>query len=189
MASVDDINERVRADVARFDSHTQRLVDRGIILPFFTFDETLEAAKVELDWWAPRLQPDAPEPMTLTPEDRDHLRGVVDLLQVGAWSIISPDGPLWFRGFAQWTDDNGAPAIDELLARYNVSRFVVGHTPTPGGRVVPRFDQRVFLIDTGMLIEAYKGRASALEIVDGEVTAIYEDGRVAFDAPAAAVVR
>jgi hypothetical protein len=37
--------------------------------------------------------------------------------------------------------------------------------------VTTRFESRVFLIDTGMLGEAYAGLASALEIRDGRFTA------------------
>jgi hypothetical protein len=54
-----------------------------------------------------------------------------------------------------------------------VSRFVVGHTPQRGN-IVSRFGGKVYLIDTGML-KGYiaGGRASALNIQDGEITFIY----------------
>ena len=39
-------------------------------------------------------------------------------------------------------------------------------------------DDRVFLIDTGMLSETYQGRASAIELTDTGATAIYPDDRV-----------
>jgi hypothetical protein len=42
--------------------------------------------------------------------------------------------------------------------------------------VLPRFDNHVFLIDTGMLKEVYGGRGSALEFRNGGVTAYYTDG-------------
>ena len=54
----------------------------------------------------------------------------------------------------------------------------MGHTVTPSRRIVPRFDDRVFLIDTGMLSETYQGRASAIELTDTSATAIYLDDRV-----------
>jgi hypothetical protein len=54
---------------------------------------------------------------------------------------------------------------------------VTGHTPQASGRITPRFENRVFLIDTGMLAAVYKGRPSALEIKDGVITAIYTDRR------------
>jgi hypothetical protein len=48
----------------------------------------------------------------------------------------------------------------------------------PGGRVRPRFGGKVIQIDTGMQ-PAYvpDGRASALEIAHGTMTAIYTDRR------------
>jgi hypothetical protein len=43
---------------------------------------------------------------------------------------------------------------------------------------------RVFAIDTGMLPEEYKGRASALEIRDGQFKVFYGDGTTqTLDAP------
>jgi hypothetical protein len=184
VSSVDDVNDQVRAELARFDSHTRRLVDRGVILPFFTFDETLEAARIELEAWITRLK--GPDPVPFTDGDRQYLDAIVDLLKAGEWSIISAEGPLWFRGFALWSETEGQQAIDGLLDRLDADRFVVGHTPTPAARVVPRFDNRVFLIDTGMLREVYNGRATALEVRGDAVTAIYDDGRLTFTAPAPA---
>lgn len=185
-ASIDEINTQVRAELRRFDAHSRQLFRRGVILPFFTFEETLEAAKVEFDWWIARVQAPAADPTALTDDDRTYLRDLVDLLQVGTWSIVHPDGPLWFRGFAQWADVAGGTSVGRLLEQYDADRFVVGHTPTSEGRIVPRFDDRVFLIDTGMLTQVYNGRASAFEIVEGDVTAVYEDGRQALGAAEAA---
>jgi hypothetical protein len=53
----------------------------------------------------------------------------------------------------------------------------VGHTPQTAGRIQARFDNRVFLIDTGMLTSVYKGRPSALEIVGDTVAAVYPGER------------
>jgi diadenosine tetraphosphatase ApaH/serine/threonine PP2A family protein phosphatase len=88
-----------------------------------------------------------------------------------------PDGPLWYRGLAQ-EPDTFAPQIDEILAKAHARAIVVGHTVTPSGRITTRFDGRVIEIDTGMQ-PAYVqgGRASALEIRNGEATAIYVDRR------------
>jgi hypothetical protein len=88
-----------------------------------------------------------------------------------------PDGPLWYRGLAQ-EPDTFAAQVDEILAKAHANVIVIGHTVTPSGRITPRFDGRVIQIDTGMQ-PAYVagGRASALEIRKGEVTAIYVDRR------------
>jgi hypothetical protein len=76
--------------------------------------------------------------------------------------------------------------VTPLLGRFGVERFVTGHTPQPG-RIAPRFGNRIILIDTGMLSSFYKnGRASALELQNGGITAIYGDSRTAIVPPAAA---
>jgi hypothetical protein len=89
----------------------------------------------------------------------------------------SADGPLWYRGLAE-EPDTFATAVDDILTRQKATAIVVGHTVTPDGRVRARFGGRVLQIDTGMQ-PAYvpNGRASALEIDHGTMTAIYVDRR------------
>jgi hypothetical protein len=59
-----------------------------------------------------------------------------------------------------------------------VTRIIVGHTIPASRLITPRFGNRVFLIDTGMLVAHYSGRPSALEIDGSRVTAVYLDRRV-----------
>jgi len=171
------INARVRDEIARFDAHSQRLVDRGVVLPFFTFYEVLEAARADLDDWVKRQQTSSP---LLSPgAEGQYANMLVDLLEIGKWSIVHADGPMWFRGFASWSAAEGAPLVARLQERYKAKRFVVGHTVSGQHEILPRFDNRVFLIDTGMLSEVYRGgRPSALEITGDRVEAIYLDRRV-----------
>jgi hypothetical protein len=96
--------------------------------------------------------------------------------QIGRSSLLHADGPLWFRGFALWPDSDG-DRIAGLLERFRARRFVSGHTPVVNG-ITARFDDRVFLIDTGMLSSHYTGgRPSALEISGETISAIYTTGR------------
>jgi hypothetical protein len=90
--------------------------------------------------------------------------------------LDSEDGPLWYRGLADGTAT--ARDVDAVLDALGAARLVIGHTPTPDHRIATTFDGRVIAIDTGMLGgEWYPGGvASALEIRDGAVTAVY-DGR------------
>lgn len=89
----------------------------------------------------------------------------------------SNDGPLWYRGLAQ-EPDTFEPRFDEILRKQGARAMVIAHTVVPGGRVGVRFGGRLFEIDTGMQ-PAYvgDGRASALQIERGTVTAIYTDRR------------
>lgn len=86
------------------------------------------------------------------------------------------DGPLWYRGLAQQPEDTFAPEVDKILAAQHAKAIVVAHTTRQDGRVIIRFGGKVIGIDTGMQ-PAYvpTGRASALEIQNGEFTAIYTD--------------
>lgn len=180
--SVEEMVAAARDELERFDTHRSHLVERGVILETSTFPEILTAVALELNAWIVRLfpgppAPDAPPP-SLTADDREHLDVLFELQALDEWSVINPHGPVWSRYFARWSDEEGTAATTILLDRFGVSRAVVGHSVTSTRRITGRFENRVFLIDTGMLVEAYQGRASALELSDEGTTAIYSDGRV-----------
>ena len=101
----------------------------------------------------------------------------MQFLGYGDWLSVRVDGPLWFRGYDKWTDEEGMAQIGKVLEAYDAAHIAVGHTVQKGGRIRPRFDDKVFLIDTGMLSSYYPGgRASALEICgDTRFTAEYMD--------------
>ena len=104
----------------------------------------------------------------------------MQFLGYGDWLSVRPDCPLWFRGYDHWPDEEGAAQLGKVLEAYDASHIAVGHTVQKGGRIRPRFDGKVFLIDTGMLSSYYPGgRASALEICgDKKFTAVYMDQQV-----------
>ncbi len=176
--TLEDINEQARREIQAFDDFYRHLVDRKAILPFFTFPELQEAARHEVGAWIERLQSGSPP--VLSWRDRDHLNLISKIVaNVNTWSIVDPNGPVWFRGFARWPPEEGRSKVMGLLDQYSVSHFVVGHTILSGMRITARFGGRVFLIDTGMLSSHYQGgRASALEIGDDRITAVYLDERI-----------
>ena len=182
-SDLDDINEQVRRELARYDEYRAQLVERGVITPFFTFQETAVAVQRELQSWVLRIAPTGPPspdpPPPLSREDQAHVDMLIDLQQVLLWSIYSSDGPVWFRGFAQWTEAEGQAALNDLTDKYDAERFVVGHTVPEARLITPRFDDRVFLIDTGMLTSRYAGRPSAREVTGDDVAAVYLDSREA----------
>lgn len=162
VTSVAGLNERVRAEIRIFDELSSDLEARGVMLPFFTFQEILESAAAELKAGAPDLQ----------------LRArLQDLLDFAQWYSFRADGPLWFRGYSEWAEDNGGGRLKPILAGSRAGHLVVGHTPQPDYRIRQRFGGQVFLIDTGISRYYGGGHASALEISDGTFTAIYPDRR------------
>ena len=156
-SSVDKLNEAISGEMKAFDMYKEFMVDKKIAQPCDVLDELTAAAKTALE--------------KAKGKDAETLKA---FLSLGGWLSVNENGPLWFRGYAQWTDADGAPQIQRLAEAFGVARFVVGHTPQPGGQIVSRFDGKVYLIDTGMLSSYFPGgRASALNIQDGKVSFIY----------------
>ncbi len=182
-AKLEDLNTRLRDEIRRFDASFQRLVERKAALPFFTLQEILELSGAEID--AANTVLNAARENSRDPDlsslDTAVLQEAQQMVRLGSWSALAPEGPLWFRGYATWDSNTpNAERIDKLFAKYKAAHIVVGHTPIKAGVITPRFGDRVFLIDTGMLTSHYPGgQPSALEIADGQYTAIYLDRRVA----------
>lgn len=162
--SVKALNDRVRKEIQTFDQYRKYMIDRKLILPFFDLDEMLTAAKEEIESL----------PKNGDSKDRKMLE---EFLNIRSWLITHPDGPLWFRGYAEWTDEQGKAEIPKILEKYRARHLVVAHTVQRDGSIHPRFDGKVFLIDTGMLGGSFfpGGRPSALEFRGKEVSAIYLD--------------
>ena len=167
---LDTINAHIRDEIKAFDAAKQYLQDEKVILPFFTLQEMTAVVQAEL----------TAERKSRTPSDEQKQARLVQFLGYGDWLSVRPDGPLWFRGYDQWSEEEGAAQVGKLLEAYNAAHIAVGHTVQKGGRIRPRFDSKVFLIDTGMLSSYYPGgRASAMEICgDAKFTAAYMDQQV-----------
>ena len=185
-ASLDAINRRVRDEIRRFDEYRRYLIDRRIIVPSSTLREIIDATVAEVSARNTRDRAGAALGDLFEQRDRQMLDGV---LQLGTWDSFRPDGPLWFRGFATWTTQEGAARIQKLQQKYDVAHWIVGHTISSSLRITPRFESHVFLIDTGMMTSHYAGeRGSALEILDGRFTAISSVDQTVLLAPTATAV-
>jgi len=137
-------------------------------------NETAGAAAADLERIGAAIK--AGRPM----DDRvsnDYVAQLRSAIQVGLSPLLAAEGPMWFRGLSRNPPEETDAAVTTLLRRLNVTRLVIGHTPQLPGRIGTRFENRVFVIDTGMLSTFFKGgKASALQIAGDTVTAIYEDG-------------
>lgn len=194
-ATVDEVNKRARQEIARYDAYVQRLVAVKLALPFFTMQEVLEVSAAELQAVSnvieqAKVQNETPD---LSAFDIPLMREAVEITKIGDWSLLAAEGPLWFRGYVNWPEDDitGAKVLG-FLKTAGLTRIVVGHTPVKDSRITPRYVGGVVAIDTGMLTEVYQGRPSALEILGAQMNAIYEDGTVPVSvatAPAMAVSR
>ena len=163
--NVEELNKRIRYELAMFDSLWESLSQKGIIWRYMTWEQAFRAARDEWDAIeSGRLQaPDASEDLQ-------------KFLNFPNGMLMSEDSPLWYRGLALEPEENLRRNLDKLLVRLKVQYIVAAHSVRPKFDITPRFDNRVFLIDTGMLKPYFGGRASALEIQDGRFTAYYADG-------------
>ncbi len=158
---LDKINREVRREIKSFDRTRQYLVDQKIILPTAGLGDILSMARqlAKATSGAPSLPPLSAE--------------FLHVLQFDTWLVVHESGPMWFRDYARWSEEEGLAQMPTILESLGADYVVVGHTPQPPYRIRNRFDSRVFLIDTGMLTSFYKGHPSALEIQDGSFTAFY----------------
>jgi hypothetical protein len=173
--SVRELDDRVMADVAAFDSMWRALVDAKVIWRYMTFAEAVRFTDEELTWLTAAGKADvlAPDP------------AMTRLLGYKNWITVSAEGPLWYRGLAAEPEEKLIVGVKAMLERLQAQYIVVGHTVESKLDITPRFESRVFLLDTGMLKEVYGGRASALEIQNGSFTARYAEGEPkALPAPA-----
>lgn len=164
--SVRELDDRVSAELAAFDSIWRSLVDSNVVWRYMTLAEGVRSAEEELKWLQAGGKPAAPA------GDRAALR----LLGYRRWMAASPDGPLWYRGLAEGPEEGLVDGVKAMLERLQARYIVVGHTVVSKTDVTVRFGDRVFLLDTGMLEEAFGGRATALEIRNGQFTEYHADG-------------
>ncbi len=167
---LDAINAQIRDEIKTFDATKQYLQDEKVILPFFNLQEITAVVQAEL----------TAERKSRMPSDQQRQARLMQFLGYGEWLSVKVDGPLWFRGYDQWSEEEGTAHMGKLLEAFKATHIVAGHTVQKGGRIRPRFGDRVFLIDTGMLSSYYLGgRASAMEICgDAKFTAQYMDHQV-----------
>ena len=187
-ASIAEVNDRVRAEVKRLDAFRKRVTDKRIATAAFDLQEYLDVAVVELQAATAALAAAKAEQKELPPLDVAFLREAQEILNIPKWSVIEPEGPLWFRGWASWPEESTAAQATAFLDQMKLTRIVVGHTPTADRRIGLRYGGRVVMIDTGMLAPYFMGNASALEIVGPRMKAIYADGEVDLSLPKAAAM-
>ena len=174
--SVDAATEQAQKELARWDAMRAWMIDKGLAAASFTYAEVVDAGRAELARVAAETRGTEANASSGLPRPSCATRLPIS----SRWTTrrsIDPRGPLWFRGFATWTSEEGKMGMEALQHRYGAVRFVVGHTPLRPPRQVARFGDRVFLIDTG-ISSVYRtdgGRPSALEIRDGIYTAVYLD--------------
>jgi len=167
---LDQINTQIQGELEDFDKMKQSLESSNVILPFFTIQEIAVAVQAKM----------VADRATGTPPNAETHATLERILSFNGWLCMRDDGPLWFRSYDQWSEEEGTPQVEKVLKAYDATHIVVAHTVQKAAHIRSRFGARVFLIDTGMFSSYYPGgRPSALEISgDTKFTAEYMDRRV-----------
>jgi len=151
--SGDQINGPLRGELVEYVSLLERLVVRG------TLDATVDFYDV---------------PAELKSRGATGDPAVRRLLALHDSMLHSASSPLWYRGNVGCGPLVEQDRLAASLEAHGARRVVIGHTPTPGRRVWRRLDDRVWLIDAGMLNSYYAGQGAALVLEDGEAAVVYQ---------------
>ena len=153
---LEGINVDLQKELVEYVGVLGALTDAEVLLPtdsHYNYEALLENYMPALD------------------EDADTLKAIEAGKRLVDASIISTDGPLWYRNNIMCPGIVEEHRLDAALAAIGADRVVIGHTPTPNRQVLQRFDGRVIEIDTGMLNFYYKGTGHAL-VLEGESLSI-----------------
>jgi hypothetical protein len=163
------VDRRIHDEIAAFDRDSRVLTEAQIVPPFATWDELTAALNSEIH----RRLANSVKSSDLT------AAALADLSQSARWLSVDPEGPLWYRGYDRLSDAEGSQLLASFLKSHSLQHVVAGHTPQSDRQIRSRFGGSVFEIDTGMLSSFFPGgQPSALEISDGQFTAIYRDRHV-----------
>jgi hypothetical protein len=143
---LDELNKTVAKERALHDTLRKYLVARRVVDSSLDLGESFKMAKQQLKlmsgksaWARVGVQSGIREEL---------LRTLTAYLKMGDWLSMGQDGPLWFRGYATWTEEEGKEPIEKVLEEYQARRFVVAHTIVNGNLISSRFEGQLILIDT-----------------------------------------
>ncbi|MEM7350619.1 MAG: metallophosphoesterase, partial [Acidobacteriota bacterium] len=131
---LNEINREVRREIKSFDAAKQHLVDRGFILPTASLGDVVQTVRALAGVNDKNNgKGNRKAAKNLSPE-------LAHVLELPEWLTVSEDGPLWFRGYARWSEEEGREQIGPILERMQAGHVVVGHTPQAPFKIRPRFD-------------------------------------------------
>lgn len=181
-APLDELNRSYHTDLRRFFELWRLLIEAGVL----TQDSILTNRRLARQ--ALRIA----EPSTCTREERqacarergratdqqrspgpEVLAALKELLALQSSPMFGTTGPLWYRGSVRCKPILEMPVLRAALDNLGAERVVVGHTPTNDRRVHQIRDQRIIMLDTGMVAAPYDGRPAALIIAKGDIEVLY----------------
>ena len=158
---LDDFNRKLKQELVAYVNAVAALTEAEVLLPTDAFYDHDAIVKN----YVPSLN-----------ESRKVLDALAVVRKLAEASVLSSDGPLWYRGNVACSEVIEEHRLRASLKAIGADRVVVGHTPTPTRKVLQRFDGRVIEVDTGMLNFYYKGSGSALVMEGGTLRVFNQSG-------------
>jgi hypothetical protein len=163
---LDGVNTTLQKELAAYVRAVDVLMQAEILLPTDSHYDYVDIVSRHMP-----TNGDAPEV----------LAAIKTLQRLDRASLISTDGPLWYRANVACGGIIERHRLDESLEAIGARRVVVGHTPTPLRRVLQRFDGSLIEVDTGMLKFYYKGSGNALVLAGDNVLVYNQSGDDPYD--------
>ena len=157
---LDGVNGTLRGEMESYVRDLDVLIAANVLLPTDNFYSHPQI----LDTYMPAVNADA-----------ELLAAVADAREFAESDLNASDGPLWYRGNVSCTRVVEEERLQSALEAIGADRVVIGHTPTPGRRVLERFEGSIIEIDTGMLNERYGGTGNALVLEGDRVAVVNQD--------------
>jgi len=150
------VNEDLQEELVEYVEVLGALTDAEILLP----TDSHYKYEALLNGYLPSLD-----------EDPEILQAIDAGKRLVNSGLVSTDGPLWYRNNIMCPRIVEEHRLDAALAAIGADRVVVGHTPTPGRKVLQRFGGKLIEIDTGMLNFYYSGIGHAL-VLEGDSVSV-----------------
>ncbi|GAA4357313.1 metallophosphoesterase [Kangiella marina] len=162
-----EINQRFRHDLKQYATLYHELIDAGLFKHYFDKGERKQVAQLLLD-----------NKIKSRALNRRAVRAKAkDFLQVSDSLMLTTFGPIWYRGNIYCHIYSEQETLDKALAHFSAKQILVGHTPDDSRMVRSRFDNKLILLDTGMLRTHYNGHPSAVVIEDDELNVVNIDNK------------
>jgi hypothetical protein len=107
--------------------------------------------------------------------NHEDLAALKELLRLENSPMFGPTGPQWYRGSVRCKRILEIPVLQAALNNLGAQRVVVGHTITTDRRAHLIMDDKLVMLDTGMLVSRYSGRPAALVVENDEFKVQYLD--------------
>jgi len=159
---LDGVNQRLHGEMLEYVQSLEVLHEAGVLSPMDSF----YAHPRILNGFMPAVD-----------SGQELIDMVARVRILNESDLHASDGPLWYRGNVACTRVVEEGRLQSALAAIGAQRVVIGHTPTPGRRVLERFEGSIIEIDTGMLNERYGGSGNALVIEGDRVSVINQSSR------------